>query len=60
MTVMTPTALRQPFLCSRQHHPRRTVAGIGAAEAHQLGQVKLVAEDWNQGSIWLIAQGKHK
>jgi len=32
---MAPTAFRQPFLCARQHHPRRTVAGIAAAEAHQ-------------------------
>ena len=39
MTVMAPTALCQPFLSAlgdiTRGAPRRTVAGLGAAEAHQ-------------------------
>jgi hypothetical protein len=61
MTVMAPTALRQPFLSAlgdmtrgAPWRPRRsggTSISVGS---------ELVADDGHEGSIWLIAQGEHK
>jgi hypothetical protein len=61
MTVMAPTALRQPFLSALGDMTAAHRAGPRRCGGTSISvRSELVAEDGHEGSIWLIAQGEHK
>jgi hypothetical protein len=61
MTGHAPTALRQPFPLRSATSPAAHRGGYRRCGGTPISvRSELAAEDGNEGSIWLIAQGKHK